>query len=243
MFSSISTQCSTRGTLLLMFSMSQYMQIYAFNTFISSLQHLPLTFYRFRGAGNVSTPITITTTPSHHHPLVPKGLSTQINWKKEECTVVLPLHLSGRESRRGRTHGPYRGTISLHLSRTVSSLMGWNIARKYIYFYISSVRISLLSPKPSTNSQKYTQWLLVSDYSPPTRRALSNHLANYAFKSNCIKKNPRNYRRLCSELLMKGKECRVGNLHLNSYKMTVQSSRPESLAKKNIYCLLRGKKQ
>lgn len=170
------------------FSMSQYMQIYAFNRFISSSQHLPFTFYRFRGAGNVSTPITITTTPSHHHPLVPKGLSTQINWKKEECTVVLPLHLSGRESRRGRTHGPCRGTISLHLSRTVSSLMGWNIARKYIYFYISSVRISLLSPKPSTNSQKYTQWLLVSDYSPPTRRALSNHLANYAFKSNCIKK-------------------------------------------------------
>lgn len=77
---------------------------------------------------------------------VPKGSSTQINWKKEECTVVLPLHLSGRESRRGCTHGPYRGTISLHLSQTVSSLMGWNIAHKYIYLYIIMC-ISLLLPK------------------------------------------------------------------------------------------------
>lgn len=85
--------------------------------------------------------------PSQHHPPVPKGSSTQINWKKEECTVVLPLHLSGRESRRGRTHGPYRGTISLHLSQTALSLMGWNIAHKYIIYITHCMCISLLVPK------------------------------------------------------------------------------------------------
>lgn len=84
------------------------------------------------------------------------GLSTQINWKKEEWPVVLPLHLSGRESRRGCTHGPCRGTISLHLSRTVSSLMGWNIARKYIYLYHRCVLYYLrLKPSPIPRSSGF----------------------------------------------------------------------------------------
>lgn len=97
--------------------------------------------------------------PPHHHyrhrtpPPFPMGLSTQINWKKEECPVVLPLHLSGRESGRGCTHGPCRGTISLHLSQTVSSLMGWNIARKYIYLYHRCVLYYLrLKPSPIPRS-------------------------------------------------------------------------------------------
>lgn len=110
-------------------SMSECMQIYACNMFMSLLQHVFLV-PRSRKQLN----------PHHHYlhhtpPPFPMGLSTQINWKKEECTMVLPLHLSGRESRRGCTHGPYRRTISLHLSQTVSSLMGWNIAHKYIYLY------------------------------------------------------------------------------------------------------------
>ena len=125
--------------------------------------------------------------PSHHHPPVPKGSSTQINWKKDECSVVLPLHLSGRESRRGRTHGPNRRTISLHLSQTVSSLMGWNIAHKYIYFYIIYV-YSLTGARASTNYQKHTHWLFVSHYLPPKHIALSNHLTNYAFKPNSMSK-------------------------------------------------------
>lgn len=107
-------------------SMSECMQIYACNMFMSPLQHVSL-FPCSRKQLN----------PHHHYlhhtpPPFPMGLCTQINWKKEECPVVLPLHLSGRESRRGSTHGPCRGTISLHLSQTVSSLMGWNIASTYI---------------------------------------------------------------------------------------------------------------
>lgn len=110
-------------------STSECMQMYACNMFMSLLQHVFLV-PRSRKQLN----------PHHHYlhhtpPSFPMGLSTQINWKKEKCNVVLPLHLSGRESRRGCTHGPNGGTISLHLSQTVSSLMGWNIAHKHIHLY------------------------------------------------------------------------------------------------------------
>lgn len=120
-------------------SMSECMQIYACNMFMSLLQHVFLVPHSRKQLN-----------PHHHYlhhtpPPFPMGLSTQINWKKEECTAVLPLHLSGRESRRGCTHGLYRGTISLHLSQTVSSLMGWNIAHKYIYLYHRCVLVYSVS--------------------------------------------------------------------------------------------------
>lgn len=112
-------------------------------------------------------PLLFPPPPSHHHPPVPKGSSTQINWKKEECNVVLPLHLSERGVRRGRTHRQYGGTISLHLSQTVSSLMGWNMAHMYIYLYFICV-YWLTGAQASSNSQKNMQWLFVSYYVPPT---------------------------------------------------------------------------
>ena len=122
--------------------------------------------------------------PTQHHLLVPKGSSTQINWKKEECTVVLPLHLSGRENRRGRTHGPYRGTISLHLSQTVSSLMGWNIAHKYIYHYHLCV-LAYWYPSLYQFPEAYAVAFCL-ELPSSHQLALSNHLADYAFKPNSM---------------------------------------------------------
>lgn len=160
-------------------SMPECMQIYACNMFMSLLQHVFLV-PRSRKQLN----------PHHHYlhhtpPPFPMGLSTQINWKKEECTVVLPLHLSGRESRRGCTHGPYRGTISLHLSQTVLSLMGWNIAYKYIYLYHRCV----LASSVSSLYQFPDAVAFFSDYFPPTSQHPHSHLANYAFKSSSAETN------------------------------------------------------
>lgn len=161
-------QCSARSTLLLLYASSfnvcRYMHTVCVWVLYSTC------FILFTGSvllEMTKPPSPLPLPPSHHHPPVPKGSSTQINWKKDECSVVLPLHLSERESRRGRTHGPNRRTISLHLSQTVSSLMGWNIAHKYIYFYIIYV-YSLTGAQASTNYQKHTHWLFVSHYLPPT---------------------------------------------------------------------------
>lgn len=155
-------------------SVSECMQIYACNMFMSPVQHVFLV-----GCSRKQL------TPHHHYlhhtpPPFPTGLSTQINWKKEECPVVLPLHLSGRESRRGCTHGLCRGTISLHLSQTVSSLMGWKIAHKYIYLYHRCV-LSYSDSSPYQFPGAVAVYLRL----PPSHS--HSHLANYAFKSSSTK--------------------------------------------------------
>lgn len=183
-FPSSSTQRSAQSTLLLACSVFEYICRYMH---IICLWVLYSTCFRLL-AGSVlqemtKPPSPLPPPPSHHHPPVPKGSSTQINWKKEECTVVLPLHLSGRESRRGRTHGPYRGTISLHLSQTVSSLMGWNIAHKiHLPLYHLCV-LAYWCPSRYQFPEAYAvAFCLILPSSHQS--ALSNHLADYAFKPN-----------------------------------------------------------
>lgn len=148
--------------------------------FMSSLQHILLTFYWFCAGGNDYTPITITTTPSHHHPPSPYGFKHP-NQLKERRVHCGPPPTSVRE---GKQEGPHSWAIQGNnitpsvTNRFISDGMKYSSQIHLPLYHLCVLAYSC--PSLYQFPEAYAVALCVrlpSSHQP----ALSNHLASYAF--------------------------------------------------------------